>query len=1389
MVRLLDIDRLDIVISSEARRATKNLDKLSDSLNGLSNTLSGIDSSGLSNLSDGIQRLSSAMQGINGITTRDFTRISKNIEKLASISSSKLSTAASSVSNMSSALSNLNNAVVNVEQIGEMAKNISKLGNKGVQIAIDNMPKLANALKEMMRSLQSAPKVSSNLIRMTEAMGKLASNGNRVGTAARSLGTKISQYGRYTEAATRKTKSLASAIGMLYAKFWVFQRAFKGLFSAIEESMDFTETVNYFNVAMNKIGDDASRKWSDYGYSSAEEYASSFSKRAKELTSKLTGFSIDENGNTTLTNQKNLGLNPTQTLQYQAQFAQMANSIGMVGESALATSSALTMLGADWASLRNISFDESWNKLASALAGQSRAVRSFGIDITQATLQEYAYKYGLEQSVSEMNQATKAQLRLLAILDQSKVAFGDLANTIQSPANQLRVLKQNFESLARIIGDVFKPVIENVLPYINAFVVALQRLFQWIGNLFGVKFKTADKSVGGMSDSFAEIADSDGLDSVSESADNMADALDDANKSAKKLKSTVASYDELEIMKKDSDTSNVGNKSSGIANMGGSPILDDAISAEVEKYQKIWDAAFGKMEDKVNKIADKITASFKKLWKVAEPTRKAVKKLWDEGLSKFRTFTWNSLKDFYNHFLVPLGKWTLGEGIPKLIEAFNNFLNKIQWDKIRESLINFWDALEPFMENVGTGLINFFSDLMNFGADFINSVIPGGLNAIAEAIRSIDPETAQEIGYALGELITAISGFSILKRIGSIIGSSGIVKFISALASHPLLTIAAGLSATVVALDNFGFIDVDWNKIKEALNAVKEKIVEFIEKIDWKTIWDALSNFASVLGDVADGFLDMSADIINLIADALKWFSDVVSGMSPEQLQAVGAGLSVIAAVKITTGFISRINGLAGALDTLKIAVAGLLSVGGFELGKWISEKFLGGEEITASDFVKEYIFGHEPGDFSGAIDQFLQDMAAKVHPLTDSDISFYETSENSILSLLKGGSIDGTNASTLLSFLSQLKSASEDSELAILELQNKFNELGIPDEVFDEFKRITEGLPESIRGVKTEVETNIVGAQEVITSSTKKAAQDANKNLTSIKDDAESTSGKVSETVGTNWSSSKGSVLDALSAMKGETSQKMREIYANVQSYTNSIWNITANNWDAIAKKVSLVLVEMVTNTRKSANQIVSLMSSMSLRIKYSLNGLYDIGYNAIIGLNNGMVKASDKLFENVQKIAQNVPKIFKSAWKIHSPSKLMENIMDMNIQGLIVSAENMSPKLYSVMGNIAAYMDDMIPRLQSGIGNISVNMQTDTRMIMPKAYTGMSNNGFGDDIRREIMAISSNTFNSNENVGAAVRSALNGMAVYADDKIVGYLRDKDDEWRNQNGRGIFEG
>lgn len=588
-----EIDRLEVQVEAQAAKANAQLDKLIGKLNNVASALTGVNNNGFAVIANGVQEFAKAAGGLANVKTADFTRLVKNIGQLTAINAQQLNGTSSAITAVSGAISSMGSVSGSSVQVADMAKNISKLGGVNVQRAVANLPQLEKAMTSFLTSMSQAPMVSRNVIQMTNALAELAANGGKAGAAASTVSSALNRQAGSAERAAASTRSLSSVIGSLYQKYFWLSRGAKSVWGSAESSMDFMETVNYFEVAMRKIGESAALGWKENGYSSAESYAESFSVRLKQLTAKMTGFQVDTNGNAVYTGDSNLGMNPDEVMQWQAVYAQMTDSLGLAEESTLRFSRALTMLGADWASLRNISFDTAWNKFASAIAGQSRAVRSLGIDITQATLQEYAYKYGLTEAVAEMNQATKAQLRLLAIMDQSRVAYGDLANTISSPSNQLRMLEQNFANLGRTVGNLFIPVIEKALPYVNGLTIALQRLFSWAGSLMGIKLDSINSSMGGMSDEMADLVGG---------AEDYENALNGAGSAAKKLKNNLQSWHEINnISTQDSSASSAG------GSMGSSsPLLDDAIMDSLAEYEKAWNKAFENMENRAQEYADKI---------------------------------------------------------------------------------------------------------------------------------------------------------------------------------------------------------------------------------------------------------------------------------------------------------------------------------------------------------------------------------------------------------------------------------------------------------------------------------------------------------------------------------------------------------------------------------------------------------------------------------------------------------------------------------------------------------------------------------------------------------------------------------------------------------------
>lgn len=463
------------------------------------------------------------------------------------------------------------------------------------QKATDSLDALISKLNEVNTALNSlnTEKISniSNSIKGVKGVhlktGGSGSNSNATVNANNRAATSFERLLRATSNSNRGILNfrssmfkLAATWGMFYASMYPVIRLFQFMGKEVEHSMDYVETFNYFKVTMNKIGHD-----------SGEEFTEGFLSQIKNLDEKMTGFKIGKNGELIDANVKNLGIDPNIMMQFQAQIGAVTNSVGLLGKTSVATQKALSMLSADYSSLKNEDLQSVMKNFQSGLIGQSRALYRYGIDITQATLKQYAYKHGITKSVSAMSQSEKMQLRLLAILDQSKVAWGDQANSIMTVANQYRIMKQQISNLGRTIGNLFLPVVKTVLPYLNAFIIALRKVFDLLGgHIYGSDWKK----------DLMEGVSEGNFDGIIEGAEDSEDALDGATKAAKKFKQATMGFDELNII----NPNTASGSGSGKVGGGGFDLSDD-IEDALEDYQTVWEEAFKEMENKSEELANK----------------------------------------------------------------------------------------------------------------------------------------------------------------------------------------------------------------------------------------------------------------------------------------------------------------------------------------------------------------------------------------------------------------------------------------------------------------------------------------------------------------------------------------------------------------------------------------------------------------------------------------------------------------------------------------------------------------------------------------------------------------------------------------------------------------
>lgn len=509
---------------------------------------------------------------------------------------------------------------------------------------------------------------------------ELGGDTNKTSSATNTLGKNIkklsSSMNGFTKSAGKAVSGLKSFTRQLLSGMGIYlgvYGAVKGLKKSIESSMDYIEILNYFDAAFGQVAENADLSaFEEMGYDSAQAYYNSFAQRAEELTAKMSGFTVGEGGLLESTGAVSLGLDPGQLMNYQAMFGQMASSMGVASETSLDLSQALTEIAADLASVKNLNFEDVWNDMASGLAGMSRTLDKYGVNIRNVNLQQKLNELGIDANISALNQNDKALLRTIVLLDSTKYAWGDLADTINQPSNQLRMIQANFQNLSRTIGNLFLPIVKTVLPYINALVIAVQRLFAWLGNLIGIDISDISTSIG-----------STDISGFLDQTDDLSDSLGGVANNAKKAKAGLRAFDELKTISMPEET----NAGTGLGGIGGG-LLDAAFQDAFSEYQKTWDKAFGKLENRAQELADKIEKAFEPVKKIIQDF--AIGDFFQAGKDTSTLVV--SIFDFFADAIDRVDWEQIGHDI-------GEFLEGIEWTEILKSVGNLiWEALEAAVE-------------------------------------------------------------------------------------------------------------------------------------------------------------------------------------------------------------------------------------------------------------------------------------------------------------------------------------------------------------------------------------------------------------------------------------------------------------------------------------------------------------------------------------------------------------------------------------------------------------------------------------------------------------------------------------------------------------------
>lgn len=438
---------------------------------------------------------------------------------------------------------------------------------------------------------------------------------------------------------------------------------------------------------------------------------------------------------------KNFGLSETMAKQYTGTFGAMAKAFGFSEKQAYDMGTSLTALAGDVASFYNLSQDEAYTKLKSVFTGETESLKDLGVVMTQTALDSYALANGFGKTTAQMSEAEKVALRYQFVQEQLALANGDFARTSGGWANQVRILSLQFQSLKASIGQGLINVFTPVLKMINTLIgrlITLANAFKSFTELITGK-KSSGSSAGQMSDLGSAASDaSTGLDNASDSADTAASSAKKAGSAAKKAAKEMRSlmgFDQIHKLSapSDNDDADSSDDDGSDKGLGKSNTVSDIAPTKVN---------FGELaegETTIDKLDKKFLNLFESIKKGIEPTVKSLKRLWNEGLAELGKFSWQALKDFWNHFLVPVAKWTFGTGLPRFIDALNNGLMNIDYGKINAALTDLWDALTPFAINIGEGLLWFWENvLVPLGTWTANEVVPRFLETLSFVISILN---------------------------------------------------------------------------------------------------------------------------------------------------------------------------------------------------------------------------------------------------------------------------------------------------------------------------------------------------------------------------------------------------------------------------------------------------------------------------------------------------------------------------------------------------------------------------------------------------------------------------------------------------------------------------
>ena len=616
-----------------------------------------------------------------------------------------------------------------------------------------------------------------------------------------------------------KTLDFAIGIGSIKLLTTKLYQLSRNITKLINQSSAYVENLNLLEVAYSNINKETGE---------FNESIESSSRRIETFISKMSEvYGLDESRLT-----RSFGI-----------FKQLANAMELPTETAENLSEIMVKMTNDVASLYNLDLERASNALQSALVGQVRPIRgATGADITEKTLQKTVDALGMERSISDLSFVEKRLVMVISLTEQLKKSQGDYGRTIESVANQLRIMHEQWDRLARAVGNVFYPILEKVLPYLNAVLMTLTEIFNIMATLLGFKLPKFDYS---------------GLAAGSEYADDIIEGMDGAGASVDKLKDKLnglRGFDKLNVINTPKDSGS----SAGIGTVD--PKIMDAFNARFKEYNDMLD----QVHMKATQIRDKIMEWLGFTKQINPFTGQIVWKY--EGFSK-------TLKNIWEWF--------------KKLSATGKLLAGIFVQIVAASTIKNFSKLLTLLGDK-TGIGKAFKSLISYSKDMIKYTKQYGDGAVAywreqniivrDTNGQIDTYATRmnQVKGALDSLGTAVIGLATVDASIKDINTNGTTLFNTlTLLGGELTTITS--TAKLASTLGFGAVGTAVGALIGSLSTLGVAIVEHINSMNNTiTTADRLRQSFKDTADSITGELDNSFALMDANALLLTSLEEVV---------------------------------------------------------------------------------------------------------------------------------------------------------------------------------------------------------------------------------------------------------------------------------------------------------------------------------------------------------------------------------------------------------------------------------------------------------------------------------------------------------------------------------